>query len=139
MRNLYLLQKTSILDDRCESSSCPDTVIHRALYLYRPLGHSFSETWGGVVVQFGTLQTWIWLSYWVEALCQEIGQAFGDPQAFIGRGWCELSRLLSLIYRAGPCPRCVLKGYSQILYVMIKVKSKCCMTVSSCVKYCTEL
>ena len=34
-------------------------------------------------------------------------------------GWCELSRLLSLIYRAGPCPRCVLKGYSQIIYVMI--------------------
>ena len=51
MRNLYLLQKTSILDDRFESSSCPDTVIHPALYLYRPLGHSFSETWGGVVVR----------------------------------------------------------------------------------------
>ena len=40
MRNLYLLQKTSILDDRVESCSCAKIVPT----LYRPVGFCFSET-----------------------------------------------------------------------------------------------
>ena len=39
MRNLYLLQKTSILDDRFESCSCAKIVPT----LYRPVGYSFCE------------------------------------------------------------------------------------------------
>ena len=43
MRNLYLLQKTSILDDRFESCSCAKIVPKIAPTLYRPVGYSFCE------------------------------------------------------------------------------------------------
>ena len=40
MRNLYLLQKTSILDDRFESCSCAKIVPKIVRTLYRPVGYS---------------------------------------------------------------------------------------------------
>ena len=61
MRNLYLLQKTSILDDRFESCSCAKIVPKIVPTLYRPLGYSFCETdqLSTVVV----VRQW-WYSYW---------------------------------------------------------------------------